>query len=142
MSLCLAVPCGDRNRRVVNGTLQVKQAATMIKEDPAKASEAFDELLKGKNKKNAFLLVEIGRAYLDQGKTAEAAEYAQRAKDINSKCAVAYLLSGDIALNLNDVNKASSDYNQAIYLDEDCSEAYFKYAQVYKGVDLNCHWIC
>lgn len=56
--------------------------------------------------------------------TAEAAEYAQRAKDINSKCAVAYLLSGDIALNLNDVNKASSDYNQAIYLDEDCSEAY------------------
>ena len=41
--------------------------------------------------------------------------------------------SGDIALNLNDVNKASSDYNQAIYLDEDCSEAYFKYAQVYKG---------
>ena len=43
----------------------------MIKEDPAKASEAFDELLKGKNKKNAFLLVEIGRAYLDQGKTAE-----------------------------------------------------------------------
>ena len=43
-------------------SLQVKHAATMIKEDPAKASEAFDELLKGKNKKNAFLLVEIGRA--------------------------------------------------------------------------------
>lgn len=66
---------------------------------------------------------------------AEAAEYAQRAKDVNSKCAVAYLLSGDVALKLNDVNKASSDYNQAIYLDENCSEAYFKYAQVYKGVD-------
>ena len=63
------------------------------------------------------------------------AEYAQRAKDVNSKCAVAYLLSGDVALKLNDVNKASSDYNQAIYLDENCSEAYFKYAQVYKGVD-------
>ena len=107
----------------------------MIKENPAKASEAFDELMKGKNKKNTSLLVEIGRAYLDQGKTAEAAEYAQRAKDVNSKCAVAYLLSGDVALKLNDVNKASSDYNQAIYLDENCSEAYFKYAQVYKGVD-------
>ena len=50
---------------------------------------------------------------------------------MNSKCAVAYLLSGDVALKLNDVNKASSDYNQAIYLDENCSEAYFKYAQVY-----------
>ena len=135
MSLCLAVTMWGQKSPGSEWSLQVKQAATMIKEDPAKASEAFDELLKGKNKKNAFLLVEIGRAYLDQGKTAEAAEYAQRAKDINSKCAVAYLLSGDIALNLNDVNKASSDYNQAIYLDEDCSEAYFKYAQVYKGVD-------
>ena len=31
---------------------------------------------------------------------------------MNSKCAVAYLLSGDVALKLNDVNKASSDYNQ------------------------------
>lgn len=31
---------------------------------------------------------------------AEAAEYAQRAKDVNSKCAVAYLLSGDVALKL------------------------------------------
>ena len=79
---------------------------------------------------------------MTKGKRQKLTEYAQRAKDINSKCAVAYLLSGDIALNLNDVNKASSDYNQAIYLDEDCSEAYFKYAQVYKGVDLNCHWIC
>lgn len=49
-------------------------------------------------------------------KTAEVAEYAQRAKDVNSKCAVAYLLSGDVALKLNDVNKASSDYNRAIYL--------------------------
>ena len=74
---------------------------------------------------------EIGRAYLDQ-KTAEAAEYAQRAKDVNSKCCISSR-SGDVALKLNDVNKASSDYNQSIYLMKDCSEAYFKYAQVYKG---------
>ena len=135
MSLCLAVTMWGQTPAGSEWSPQVKQAATMIKENPAKASEAFDELMKGKNKKNTSLLVEIGRAYLDQGKTAEAAEYAQRAKDVNSKCAVAYLLSGDVALKLNDVNKASSDYNQAIYLDENCSEAYFKYAQVYKGVD-------
>ena len=135
MSLCLAVTMWGQTSAGSEWSPQVKQAATMIKENPAKASEAFEALLKGKNKKNTSLLVEIGRAYLDQGKTAEAAEYAQRAKDVNSKCAVAYLLSGDVALELNDVNKASSDYNQAIYLDEDCSEAYFKYAQVYKGVD-------
>ena len=135
MSLCLAVTMWGQTSAGSEWSPQVKQVAAMIKENPAKASEAFEALLKGKNKKNTSLLVEIGQAYLDQGKTAEAAEYAQRAKDVNSKCAVAYLLSGDVALELNDVNKASSDYNQAIYLDEDCSEAYFKYAQVYKGVD-------
>jgi len=130
MSLCLAVTMWGQTPAGSEWSPQVKQAATMIKENPAKASEAFDELMKGKNKKNTSLLVEIGRAYLDQGKTAEAAEYAQRAKDVNSKCAVAYLLSGDVALKLNDVNKASSDYNQAIYLDENCSEAYFRFLSV------------
>ena len=52
---------------------------------------------------------------------------------MNSKCAVAYLLSGDVALKLNDVNKASSDYNQAIYLDENCSEAILNMHRYIKG---------
>lgn len=135
MSLCLAATLWGQTSAGSEWTPQVKQAAALIKTDPAQASAAFDELLKGKNKKNVSLLVEIGQAYLSQGKPAEAAEYAQRAKDLNSKYADAYLLSGDVAMALKDVNKASSDYNQAIYLDENCSEAYFKYAQVYKGVD-------
>lgn len=139
MSLCLAVTMWGQTPAGSEWSPQVKQAATMIKENPAKASEAFDELMKGKNKKNTSLLVEIGRAYLDQGKTAEAAEYAQRAKDVNSKCAVAYLLSGDVALKLNDVNKASSDYNQAIYLDENCSEAYFRFSTVWYNRLRNKH---
>ena len=56
-------------------------------------------------------------------------------KDVNSKCAVAYLLSGDVALKLNDVNKASSDYNQAIIWMKIAAKLILKYAQVYKGVD-------
>lgn len=132
---CLALSMNGQTVTDAAWKSQVKQAAETIQTDPSKASAAFDELLKGKNKKNVALLVEIGRAYLEQGKTAEAAQYAQRAKEIDSKYAAAYLLSGDVALAGNDANKASSDYNQAIYLDEHCSEAYFKYAQVYKGVD-------
>lgn len=135
ISLCFAATIWGQTSEGSEWTPQVKQAAALIKTDSTKASDAFDDLLKGRNKKDTALLVEIGRVYLDQGKTAEAAEYAQRAKDVNNKYANAYLLSGDVALALNDVNKASSDYNQAIYLDENCSEAYFKYAQVYKGVD-------
>lgn len=38
------------------------------KGESGKSLRGFYELLKGKNKKNTSLLVEIGRAYLDQGK--------------------------------------------------------------------------
>lgn len=59
MSLCLAVTMWGQTPAGSEWSPQVKQAATMIKENPAKASEAFDELMKGKNKKNTSLLVEI-----------------------------------------------------------------------------------
>lgn len=135
MSLCFVATLWGQKPAGREWTQQVQQAAALIKDNPTAAADAFDNLLKGKNKKNTDLLVEIGRAYLKQGKNDIAAEYAQRAKDVNGKCALAYLLSGDVALALNDANKASSDYNQAIYLDENCSDAYLKYAEVYKGVD-------
>lgn len=57
MSLCLAVTMWGQTPAGSEWSPQVKQAATMIKENPAKASEAFDELMKGKNKKNTSLLV-------------------------------------------------------------------------------------
>lgn len=135
MSLCFVATLWGQKTAGSEWTQQVQQGAALIKDNPTAAADAFDNLLKGKNKKNTDLLVEIGRAYLKQGKNDIAAEYAQRAKDVNGKCALAYLLSGDVALALNDANKASSDYNQAIYLDENCSDAYLKYAEVYKGVD-------
>lgn len=135
LALCLSVAMWGQKPEESEWKSQVQQAASLIKTNSADAVKAFNELLKGKNKKNPALLVEIGYAYLEQGKNEEAVEYAQRAKDINSKYAEAYLLSGDVALKLNDVNKASSDFNQAIYYDENCTEAYFKYAQLYKGVD-------
>ena len=73
----------------------------------------LDENLRG------IIFVPVSYTHLDVYKRqpydgAEAAEYAQRAKDVNSKCAVAYLLRGDVALKLNDVNKASSDYNLSL----------------------------
>lgn len=135
ISLCLFATVWGQTPAGSEWTPRVKQIAAVIDTTPERASEAFDELLKGKNKKNAALLTAIGRTYLEHGKPNEAALYAQRAKDADSKYAEAYLLGGDVALALKDVNTASADYNQAIYLDEDCSEAYLKYAQLYKGVN-------
>ena len=114
---------------------QVLQAAALIKVNPEAAEDAFETLLKGDNKKNVALLVDIGEAYLKEGDTETAQEYADRAKEVNRKFADAYVLSGDVAIARKDVNRASSEYNQAIYFDEDCSEAYLKYADVYQWVN-------
>ena len=114
---------------------QISEAVPLIKTNPEAAEDAFDTLLKGKNKKNTALLVDIGEAYLGEGDTDTALKYAERAKKVDSQCADAYVLSGDIAMARKDVNLASSEYNQAIYFDENCCEAYLKYADVYQGVN-------
>ena len=114
---------------------EVNQAAALIKVNPEAAEDAFETLLKGANKKNVALLVDIGEAYLKEGDMETAQEYADRAKEVNRRCADAYVLSGDVAFARNDVNRASSEYNQAIYFDENCSEAYLKYADVYQWVN-------
>ena len=114
---------------------QVIQAAALIKVNPEAAEDAFETLLKGDNKKNVDLLIDIGEAYLKEGDAETAQEYANRAKEVNNRYADAYVLSGDIAIVQKDVNRASSEYNQAIYFDENCSEAYLKYADVYQWVN-------
>ena len=114
---------------------QISEAAALIKKSPEAAEDAFDTLLKGNNKKNPEILVEIGEAYLEEGDTETALEYAERAKKADKEYADAYVLCGDIAMARRDVNLASSEYNQAIYFDENCSEAYLKYADVYQGVN-------
>ena len=64
---------------------QVIQAAALIKVNPEAAENAFDTLLKGDNKKNVDLLVDIGEAYLKEGDAETAQKYADRAKEVNSR---------------------------------------------------------
>lgn len=116
-------------------TEQVEAIAASIKEHPQTAAEGFDNLLKGKNKKNVSLLVAIGDAYLTAGNIQEAGRYAQRAADVDNKAPQVYLLQGDIALAENDPGTACGNYEQAILFDEDCKEAYYKYAHAYAGVN-------
>ena len=135
ISLCMGGCLWAQTADVPLWAEQVNRAAAMIKEQPQAAEDAFDELLRGKNKRNTALLVDIGEAYLQEGKYDMASVYAQRAKEVDNKYADAYLLSGNVAMARKDVNQASSDYSQAIYFDEDCCEAYLKYAELYQGVN-------
>lgn len=113
----------------------IDNASKMIKNNPVGATEAFNQLLKGKNKKNPLILCEIGRAYLNEQDLANAEKFVLKAKEADNKNASVYLLSGDLYLKKADASNACSEYSQAIYFDENCSEAYLKYAEVYKGVN-------
>ena len=114
---------------------QVDKIAAMIKDNPDAAEDAFDELLKGKNKKNVSLLVAIGRAYLNNDKIDAAKEFAEKARKADSKNGESYVLQGDIALSVKDVGTACGYYEQAILFDEGCFDAYYKYANAYIGVN-------
>lgn len=110
----------------------VDKIKSLIKTDPGQASEEVRELLKGKNKKNVELVTSVSRAYLDAGKLTEAETYLKMAQKTDNKAPQVSVLEGDIAFLRKDVGKACQLYEQAIYFDSDCKEAYLKYAQAYK----------
>ena len=114
---------------------QVNQIAATIKDDPASAIKAFDELTKGKNKKNVALVVAIGNAFLDNDKVDQAKSYATKAGEMDSRNAGYCILAGDIALKEKKVGVAGGLYEQAIMADRDNFEAYRKYARLYLGVN-------
>lgn len=115
-------------------TRQITQIAASINDTPETAAKEFNELLKGKNKKNVPLLVAIGNAYLNHKCPDEAQVYADRAMKIDSKSAPVYVLAGDIALTQKNVGMACGYYEQAILFDANCYDAYYKYAHAYIGV--------
>lgn len=111
----------------------VDKMKSLVQTNPAQASDEAGELLKGKNKKNVDLVTSVARVYLDAGKLTDAQEYLAMAKKANNKDPKVSVLEGDIALAQKNVGQACQLYEQAIYFDPNCKEAYLKYAQVYKS---------
>ncbi|WP_353330313.1 tetratricopeptide repeat protein [Bacteroides sedimenti] len=110
-------------------------AKLQIKSNPTQAKEAIDNVLKGKNKKNVDLILEAGRAYLENGELVAANDYLTRAQNITRKYAPVFVLAGDIFEAKKDAGQACSMYQQAIYFDANCREAYIKYARAYRDVN-------
>ena len=120
---------------VENPYCQVGLAQLQVKDNPAVAAEQIDGVLKGKNKKNLDLLIAVSRAYLQNGKVDEAISYLELVKKYDSKYAPECVLGGDIAASQKKIGEACSQYEQAIYFDANCKEAYIKYARVYSKVN-------
>ena len=108
-----------------------------IQTNPAQAAEEAEHLIKGKNKKNVELLVAIGDVYLNADKIPEAQEYAALARKANGKSALASVLEGNIAMKQKNAGLASQKYEEAIYFDPKCTEAYLKYADIYKSANAS-----
>jgi tetratricopeptide (TPR) repeat protein len=111
----------------------IKAIKSLIKTNPEQATEKADNLIKGKNKKNVDLIVSVARTYLDAGKLTDADKYLAAAQKADRKNPKVSILEGDIALERKDPGKACQLYEQAIYFDKNCSEAYLKYADVYRS---------
>ena len=79
----------------------------------------------------------IGDAYLNADKIPEAQEYAALARKANGKSALASVLEGNIAMKQKNAGLASQKYEEAIYFDPKCTEAYLKYADVYKSANAS-----
>lgn len=113
----------------------VEKVKDLIKTNPEMAEEQADDLLKGKNKKNVDLVLAIGRAYMKAGQLEQAEDYVKIAKKADSKSAAVSIFEGDIAVARKDPGTASQRYEEAIYFDPNCKEAYLKYADIYKAAN-------
>lgn len=111
----------------------VESIAKVIKEKPADLEDQVKAVYK-KNKKNAAVLVGIGRAFYDANDTANAVVYADYAIKANSSSSEAYILKGDIAALGNDGGAAALMYQNAIHFDPKNASAYYKYANVYRKI--------
>lgn len=120
---------------------RVGEGKLMLVEEPYKAEEIFKEVLSGKNKKNVGLILAVARAYAENDPE-KATEYLQRAKKIDDQQAGIYVLAGDLLLEKGNNGEACNQYEQAIYFDPSCTEAYVKYARIYarsnvqSGIDM------
>lgn len=92
----------------------------------------------GLAKKNTEILVDIARAYYNADATAyekEIDKYIANARKVskNQEPAI-YIFEGDRKTAEKDYNGAATEYEQAIYFDQDNPEGYVKYANTYFNV--------
>ena len=108
----------------------------LIQNNPTQAADNAEQLVK-KNKKNVDLLVALGNLYLEANKIPEAQSYVELARKANKKSAAASVLEGNIAVANKNAGLACQKYEEAIYFEPNYTEAYLKYADVYKSADPN-----
>lgn len=112
---------------------KVGEGKVLLQSDKSSAEKAFDAAIKV-NKKDATVYIAIAAAYMANKMNAEAESCLETAKKIDPKAPKIFIYEGDLLAAANRPGDAAGKYEQAIYFDPQCAEAYLKYAIVYQGV--------
>lgn len=105
-----------------------------LKSNPKEAKNVLSEIAK-KNKKDVKVLVEIARAYFENGMTAEMTKTLEDARKADKKSPWIYLFEGDMLASQNKMGDAAAQYDQAWNFDSNCIIAYVKSAKVYETIN-------
>ena len=100
-----------------------------------KEAEAnFKKAVKLAKTEKAAVNTDIARAYFEAGMP-QYSKYLDAASRANSEYAPLYVLQGDIALKNGETGLAAGEYENAIYYDANCVEAYVKYAKMHYPIN-------
>ena len=97
------------------------------------AEKYFKEALKGKNKKDAGLNLAIAKAYYQTGVPGYE-DYMKKSYKADKKYPD-FMFEGDVLVDQQKYGDACGRYENAIYFDPNCIEAYVKYSHIY--FDIN-----
>jgi len=107
----------------------IEQLTKVIKSDASDKEDQIKELFKP-FKKDAKVMVAMGRAYFDIKDYENAQKYADMAKKRDKNCGDAYVLTGDILVMKDDAGGAATEFEQAIYFEPKNPNGYRRYAQI------------
>lgn len=100
-----------------------------------KEAEAnFKKAVKLAKAEKAAVNTDIARAYFEAG-LPQYQKYLDAANRANPEYAPLYVLQGDIALKNGETGLAAGEYENAIYYDANCVEAYVKYAKMHYPIN-------
>ena len=107
----------------------------MLFDTNVKEAEAnFKKAVKLSKTEKAAVNTNIARAYFEAG-LPQYKKYLEAASRANSEYAPLYVLQGDIALKNGETGLAAGEYENAIYYDKNCVEAYVKYAKMHYPIN-------
>lgn len=109
-------------------------AKLQLKSDTKEAENQLKEIQK-KNKKDVTVILEIAKAYLDNGMKEKALDKLQDARKADKKNPYIYIFEGDMLAKENKPGEAAQQYDQAINFDPQCVLAYMKGAKVYESIN-------